>query len=405
MPPYCRYALARSPKQFSSERALFSQRFKAQLTRRSGRRLKREDSFPILYMTLSEREEARGSYDKVDSIEEKGTKSGREGNYAVSRERKKAVVEDWIANAIQKDVKGIVAEFEKCDKEMNAAPVFGDRDNVKNRYRDIGCVEKTRVVLKDVDVSQNYIHANYIRSTWCKKRFICTQAPLDTTTEDFWHMVCQEHSDFIVMLCGLVEENCSVCAEYWPQKQGEKLQLQGFEIKNDGFDKIELVENDRTFTVIKSKLRVSSRLGIHSCSHFYWSQWADRKGSPSFEIIRLIAREVRRSRRPTVVHCSTGVGRTGAFVAIELILEMLMDGHKCDMPELLRILRNQRAMAINCCEQYIGVYQQTMLYFEKRKRIPSSYRLQAHEFIERCRKESKCDVNDNTSLITREITK
>lgn len=59
-------------------------------------------------------------------------------------------------------------------------------------------------------------------------------------------------------------------------------------------------------------------------------------------------------RRPIIVHCSTGVGRAGTFVAIELLLETLMSGCKCDMPAFLSGLRQQRAMAVNvrlplCC--------------------------------------------------------
>ncbi|VDM37085.1 unnamed protein product [Toxocara canis] len=326
--------------------------------------------------------------------------SGRERRFSASRERKKAAVQQWIRDALQKGVDGIFAEFEKCDREPNNAPMYGDRDNVKNRYRDIGCIEKTRVVLKDVDASQNYIHANYIRSTTRKKRFICTQAPLDITVEDFWHMVCQEHSEYIVMLCGLVEDNCSVCAEYWPQKEGERLQFQDFEIKNSGIAKIECIEKDEKFTVVKSKLHINSRMGAHDCSHLIWSQWADRRPPPAFQTVRLIAREVRRTRRPIVVHCSTGIGRAAVFVAVELLLETLMSGHKCDMPDFLNRLRQQRAMAINSRVQYLGVYQQAMEYFEERKRIPPNDRTKAHEFIEKCLKAFKLDIRDNTPSLS-----
>uniref|UniRef100_A0A915CGR6 Uncharacterized protein n=1 Tax=Parascaris univalens TaxID=6257 RepID=A0A915CGR6_PARUN len=386
----------RSPHKFSSERIVFQSRFKAQLSKRS-RRSKRDDSFATTSETaksLSETEAKRWRDKNERFVEIRAATIERK--VTISAERKKTAVQGWVRNTLQKGVDGIIAEYDKVDKLPNNASLYGDRDNVKNRYRDIGCIDKTRVRLKDVDASLDYIHANYIRSAKRKKRFICTQAPLDITVEDFWHMVCQEHCEYIVMLCGLVEDNFSACAEYWPQKEGERLQFQDFEIRNAGTSKIECTENNEKFIVTKSRLRVNSRMGTHTCSHLFWSQWADRRPPPSSEIIQRIGREVRRTRRPIIVHCSTGVGRAGTFVAIELLLETLMSGCQCDMPEFLRGLRQQRAMAVNSCMQYIGVYQQTMEYFKKRERIAASDRVKACSFITNCLNAFKSDLKDST---------
>uniref|UniRef100_F1L7X1 Tyrosine-protein phosphatase 69D n=2 Tax=Ascaris TaxID=6251 RepID=F1L7X1_ASCSU len=394
MPAVRRYG-PRSPHKFGSERIIFQSRFKAQLSKRS-RRSRRDDSFATTSDTtksLSETE-AKRWHGKNDRYVEGGTITTEGKAAAVSTETKKAAVQEWVRNTLQKGVEGIIAEYDHVDKLPNNASLYGDRDNVKNRYRDIGCIDKTRVRLKDVDASLDYIHANYIRSTKRKKRFICTQAPLDITVEDFWHMVCQERSEYIVMLCGLVEDNSSVCAEYWPQKEGERLQFQDFEVRNAGTSKIECTENNEKFIVTKSRLHVNSRMGAHICSHLFWSQWADRRPPPSSEIIQRIGREVRRTRRPIIVHCSTGVGRAGTFVAIELLLETLMSGCKCDMPAFLSGLRQQRAMAVNSCMQYIGVYQKTMEYFKKRERIPASDRTKACAFITNCSNVFKSDLKD-----------
>ena len=50
---------------------------------------------------------------------------------------------------------------------------------------------------------------------------------------------------------------------------------------------------------------------------------------------------------PIVVHCSAGIGRTGAVVAIEFILERLQQGIPCEtMDEVIKELRNYRPYTI-----------------------------------------------------------
>lgn len=56
------------------------------------------------------------------------------------------------------------------------------------RYTDVLCIDKTRVVLKGRPMNADYIHANWLLLP-SKRKYICTQGPLDETTEDFWLMV------------------------------------------------------------------------------------------------------------------------------------------------------------------------------------------------------------------------
>uniref|UniRef100_A0A8L8KBA2 Tyrosine-protein phosphatase domain-containing protein n=1 Tax=Heligmosomoides polygyrus TaxID=6339 RepID=A0A8L8KBA2_HELPZ len=53
----------------------------------------------------------------------------------------------------------------------------------------------------------DFIHANYIRGGPLLNTFICTQAPLRNTQSDFWRMVYQERSRFIIMLCSAMDKH------------------------------------------------------------------------------------------------------------------------------------------------------------------------------------------------------
>ncbi|VDK23699.1 unnamed protein product [Anisakis simplex] len=46
----------------------------------------------------------------------------------------------------------------------------------KNRYRDVACLDGTRVVLKlNVPPETDYIHANWMHMEGCERRYIATQ--------------------------------------------------------------------------------------------------------------------------------------------------------------------------------------------------------------------------------------
>ncbi|EJW79502.1 hypothetical protein WUBG_09590 [Wuchereria bancrofti] len=68
---------------------------------------------------------------------------------------------------------------------------------------------------------------------------------------------------------------------------------------------------------------------------------------PSFTVFNLLC-AIRNFKKPIVVHCSDGIGRSGIFVAIECTLQRVLQGKSCaDLIEVVKEIRNQRAMAIS----------------------------------------------------------
>lgn len=90
------------------------------------------------------------------------------------------------------------------------------------------------VIYNSIEAETDYINANYVNMSIpndCVNRYIATQGPLPNTVLEFWRMVQQESSTFIVMLTTIMERGRIKCHQYWPQLN-EEMQLSAtFSIK------------------------------------------------------------------------------------------------------------------------------------------------------------------------------
>ena len=75
-------------------------------------------------------------------------------------------------------------------------------------------------------------------------------------------------------------------------------------------------------------------------------------------------REARSKHSPMIVHCSAGVGRSGAFVALDNSINELQDLKKVNLQAAVRKIRLQRAYCIQTDEQYEFCYR-TLLEYAK----------------------------------------
>lgn len=70
---------------------------------------------------------------------------------------------------------------------------------------------------------------------------------------------------------------------------------------------------------------------------------------------------------PVLVHCSAGVGRSGAFCALDNAIDELKDKRKVNLQGIVRRMRTQRAYTIQTDEQYEFCYR-TLLEYAKSHR-------------------------------------
>ncbi|KAH7662402.1 Protein T27A3.5, partial [Aphelenchoides avenae] len=211
-------------------------------------------------------------------------------------------LKEFTQAVIKRSLEDIAKEFEKIAEDTKHAPAAKnafDANTAKNRYKNICCGERTRVVLDDKFVASrgDYIHANRVWSLGGEDRFICAQGPLDGTVDDLWRLVWQEETTGIVMLCDLVEGRKQKCAQYWPADVGESITTEsGFTIKT-----LEVQQEEQT--LCKTTLKLTLRAKSMTVVHWHWQRWPDH-GVPAANLLAIRLLDQIENDEKVVVHCS-----------------------------------------------------------------------------------------------------
>ncbi|CAI5441087.1 unnamed protein product [Caenorhabditis angaria] len=307
---------------------------------------------------------------------------------------------------------GITEEFERLQAEQGPAEQLfskraGRREiNVdKNRYKNIVPFDHTRVVLKDKAgiAGSDYINASYVKfdqpnpalSLVPVRNYIATQGCLESTIPDFWRMIWQEDSRVIVMPTR-ENERREKCSRYWPElndtvvhseisittTEEKKVRKQlPDELKNeqqihDDDDEVSYIV--RTFN-IKKLGSPASRI----VRHLQYVCWPDH-GCPyhPHEVISFLetvdathkqfeTAEVQQG--PVVVHCSAGIGRTGTFMLLDVLLTQIkIRGRGCpiDVWKTAKHARNFRGGLVQTEQQYQFLYTALAYYVKKTNKCP-----------------------------------
>ncbi|VDM41357.1 unnamed protein product, partial [Toxocara canis] len=216
------------------------------------------------------------------------------GKTQVSPEAMKAI-DAFVTSVCATGVDGLRKEFAQL---KDYAPSNFNHDQCKaneskNRYKDVVCLDATRVVLTlNVPPESDYIHASWVKMEGIDKVFIAAQGPLDETISDFWRMVYQEEVRTILMLTKTVEDTKIKCAQYWPLKSGAYQTYGCMFINNKKANCNELqVENDDKFIISTIEVLPEGCSNSILVKLIQMTDWPDR-GVPNsgMSVLRLLKR-------------------------------------------------------------------------------------------------------------------
>nr|XP_020462907.1 tyrosine-protein phosphatase non-receptor type 3 isoform X2 [Monopterus albus] len=235
----------------------------------------------------------------------------------------------------------------------------------KNRYKDVLPYDATRVVLQG---PEDYINASHITvappvSGVCLY-YIAAQGPLPQTCTHFWQTVWEQQTHTIIMLTTLTERGRTKCHQYWPHPP---------EVKDYGHMRVKCHSEECNLAYVTRQFTLThtQRGEERAVTHLQYVAWPDHgvPDDPSdFLLFVSSVRERRKGEEPIIVHCSAGIGRTGVLITMEMALTLMDAGRPVFPLDIVKTLRDQRAMMVQTTSQFQFVCEAILQVYKEKQR-------------------------------------
>ncbi|KAK7108886.1 hypothetical protein V1264_016543 [Littorina saxatilis] len=251
-------------------------------------------------------------------------------------------------------------ELRQLSPDHSKRAALLDENKSKNRYCNVLPFDHSRVKLTqlDDDITSDYINANYIQGYHSKREYIATQGPLQSTVDDFWRMVWEQRSPVIVMLSGLTEGRLNKVFKYYLDEDEMHVPCH--------FDLVTVtlkaVTRHAGYLVRTFKLAVGQ--SSRTVQQLYVENWKDFDANLNANLVLEFVRAVHHAvppdnKRPLVVHCSAGIGRTGTWIAIDYFMHYVRDNPltaPIDIFHFVLTMRDCRVNMVQAAEQYVFIH-------------------------------------------------
>nr|XP_034316881.1 receptor-type tyrosine-protein phosphatase epsilon-like isoform X2 [Crassostrea gigas] len=331
------------------------------------------------------RELSRESRNDDDDIDEKIHNENPYGDVYANQKQ----IPDILIQDLEKEIHEKSKKENDGFKKEYATLLYGERhpchvgklpENItKNRFKTTFPYDHSRVIL--VNTPSDYINASFIDGLKKEKAYIATQGPKPTTISDFWSMVLQEGIDQIVMLTNLKEGTKLKSAQYWPDLHET--------ITCDRATLHTIKEQQYAqYVVRKIKLSHATLNDSRTITQYHYTAWPDH-GTPEPLCLLLFHDHVIRTKPgrqngPTLVHCSAGIGRTGTYIAIDVLFAAGKTEKKINIAEYVKKMRRNRMNMVQTFEQYKTIF----LTLNEMFKAPTAA-LTKTEFLRKLQKQNK----------------
>ncbi|KAM5236297.1 receptor-type tyrosine-protein phosphatase H [Ctenodactylus gundi] len=270
---------------------------------------------------------------------------------------------------------GFSEEYEKLCLEGQGQPqvvASAPENKSKNRYRNVLPYDWSRVPLWPLheEPGSDYINASFMPGLRSSREFIATQGPLPQTVGDFWRLVWEQQSHTLVMLTNCLESGRVKCEHYWPP-DAQPCTYGHLQVALVGEEVME------SWTVRDLKLLHMEEQKTLSVRQFHFLAWPDYGVPHSPDTLLAFQKLVRQWLDQTkdgglpIVHCSAGVGRTGTFIALDVLLRQLESDGLVGPFSFVQKLRQSRPLMVQTEVQYVFLHRCILQSLQQPAAIPA----------------------------------
>ncbi|XP_052765430.1 receptor-type tyrosine-protein phosphatase S-like [Mya arenaria] len=205
-------------------------------------------------------------------------------------------------------------------------------------------------------------------------------------------MVWQQEVEKIVMVTNLVERKKTKCEQYWPVHNQSKI-----------YGDIEVVCKDEHIYAdfIWRQLTLSKNSKERRLHHLQFTSWLDKDIPDDVTSIIEFRQRVNAlpisSTGPIVVHCSAGVGRSGTYIALDILSNEGEAETAINIPRCVFNMRQNRPNMIQSLSQY--KYRHQALVYALTIECSLITRENVHEYKETSSKQKIKKQFENLQLI------
>ncbi|XP_052762248.1 receptor-type tyrosine-protein phosphatase S-like [Mya arenaria] len=242
-------------------------------------------------------------------------------------------------------------EFEKFSSGLSKPYVESQKkENIsKNRYKGIYPYDDSRVKVRS-SCGSDYINASFIDGYKKPKQYIATLGPMSQQIGDFglfWKMIWQQKVEKIVMVTNLIEQGSPKCEQYWPNPGTTK---------KYGDIKVESCSDDEYAEFTRRVFTVTMGSEERTLYHLHFTCWPDKAIPDDVTAMIEFRQRVQSTpstlNGPTVVHCSAGVGRTGTYIALDILTKEGEAEKAIDISGCVHKMRQNRPNMVQTIGQY-----------------------------------------------------
>ncbi|PIK38300.1 putative receptor-type tyrosine-protein phosphatase alpha [Apostichopus japonicus] len=181
-------------------------------------------------------------------------------------------------------------------------------------------------------------------------------SPNKASVDDFWRLIWEQNVQTIVMLANLYEDTKERCLQYWPKEENE--------IQYFGYINVTWTKTQHFADYVIRTLSVDRGGTIREVKQLHFKEWPDKDVPDSATCLVEFARHCKlihfKKQTPLLIHCSAGIGRTGTFIGLLSMMDVLQSKEYIDIFAFVNKMRENRVNMIQTKKQYR--YLHTCLY-------------------------------------------